>query len=95
MCVIFVFLTSETGSYNIILYENKVAVCDRVTFACKFLINTQVNRYIKKLTIEMNEAGDLKVILLADLTKNGVDLMESYIDRIGDVQTASYCMLQN
>lgn len=33
-------------------------------------------------------------ILLTGLTKDGVDLMESYVDRTGDVQTASYCMLQ-
>lgn len=42
----------------------------------------------------MKEAGNLEGILLTGLTKNGVDLMESYVDRTGDVQTASYCMLQ-
>lgn len=42
----------------------------------------------------MKEAGNLEGILLTGLTKDGVDLMESYVDRTGDVQTASYCMLQ-
>lgn len=54
----------------------------------------QLNRYIEKLTNEMKEAGNLEGILLTGLTKDGVDLMESYVDRTGDVQTASYCMLQ-
>ncbi|OWK06630.1 MIOS, partial [Cervus elaphus hippelaphus] len=53
-----------------------------------------LNRYIEKLTNEMKEAGNLEGILLTGLTKDGVDLMESYVDRTGDVQTASYCMLQ-
>uniref|UniRef100_A0A2K6S8D8 GATOR2 complex protein MIOS n=1 Tax=Saimiri boliviensis boliviensis TaxID=39432 RepID=A0A2K6S8D8_SAIBB len=75
-------------------YEDKVAVRDRVAFACKFLSDTQLNRYIEKLTNEMKEAGNLEGILLTGLTKDGVDLMESYVDRTGDVQTASYCMLQ-
>ncbi|XP_064146073.1 GATOR2 complex protein MIOS isoform X2 [Loxodonta africana] len=94
LCVMFAFLTSETGSYDGVLYENKVAVRDRVAFACKFLGDTQLNRYIEKLTNEMKEAGNLEGILLTGLTKDGVDLMESYVDKTGDVQTASYCMLQ-
>uniref|UniRef100_A0A7N5P1E3 GATOR2 complex protein MIOS n=1 Tax=Ailuropoda melanoleuca TaxID=9646 RepID=A0A7N5P1E3_AILME len=72
LCVMFAFLTSETGSYDGVL----------------------LNRYIEKLTNEMKEAGNLEGILLTGLTKDGVDLMESYVDRTGDVQTASYCMLQ-
>lgn len=42
----------------------------------------------------MKEAGNLEGILLTGLTKDGVDLMESYVDRTGDVQTASFCMLK-
>uniref|UniRef100_A0A8C9LA22 Uncharacterized protein n=1 Tax=Pavo cristatus TaxID=9049 RepID=A0A8C9LA22_PAVCR len=57
---------------------------------CYFLLN----RFIEKLTNEMKDAGNLEGILLTGLTKDGVDLMESYVDRTGDVQTASYCMLQ-
>ncbi|KAK2489892.1 hypothetical protein MC885_005028 [Smutsia gigantea] len=94
LCVMFAFLTSETGSYDGVLYENKVAVRDRVAFACKFLSDNQLNRYIEKLTNEMKDAGNLEGILLTGLTKDGVDLMESYVDRTGDIQTASYCMLQ-
>ncbi|XP_057586984.1 GATOR complex protein MIOS isoform X2 [Hippopotamus amphibius kiboko] len=41
LCVMFAFLTSETGSYDGVLYENKVAVRDRVAFACKFLGDSQ------------------------------------------------------
>ncbi|KAG2464841.1 MIOA protein, partial [Polypterus senegalus] len=51
-------------------------------------------RYIDKLTSEMKDAGNLEGILLTGLTKDGVDLMESYVDRTGDVQTASFCMLK-
>lgn len=94
LCVMFAFLTSEAGAYDGVLYENKVAVRDRVAFACKFLGDAQLNKYIEKLTNEMKEAGNLEGILLTGLTKDGVDLMESYVDRTGDVQTASYCMLQ-
>nr|XP_033786917.1 GATOR complex protein MIOS isoform X1 [Geotrypetes seraphini] len=94
LCVMFAFLTSESGVYDGVLYESKVAVRDRVAFACMFLNDTQLNRYTEKLTNEMKDAGNLEGILLTGLTKDGVDLMASYVDRTGDVQTASYCMLQ-
>lgn len=54
----------------------------------------QLPRYTDKLTNEMKESGNLEGILLTGLTKDGVDLMESYVDRTGDVQTASFCMLK-
>lgn len=93
LCVMFAFLTSEPGAYEGVLHESSVAVRDRVAFACMFLNDAQLPRYIDKLTNEMKEAGNLEGILLTGLTKDGVDLMESYVDRTGDVQTASFCML--
>ncbi|RXM29190.1 WD repeat-containing protein mio [Acipenser ruthenus] len=94
LCVMFAFLTSEPGSYDGVLYESRLAVQDRVAFACMFLSDSQLPRYIEKLASKMKEAGNLEGILLTGLTKDGVDLMESYVDRTGDVQTASFCMLK-
>lgn len=42
----------------------------------------------------MKDTGNLEGILLTGLTKDGVELMETYVDRTGDVQTASFCMLK-
>lgn len=64
---------------------------DYVAFSSDLI---KLPRYIDKLTNEMKEAGNLEGILLTGLTKDGVDLMESYVDRTGDVQTASFCMLK-
>lgn len=62
---------------------------------CNFFFpSLKLPRFIEKLTNEMKEAGNLEGILLTGLTKDGVDLMESYVDRTGDVQTASFCMLK-
>lgn len=51
-------------------------------------------RYIDELTSEMKDTGNLEGILLTGLTTDGVELMETYVDRTGDVQTASFCMLK-
>ncbi|XP_028297965.1 GATOR2 complex protein MIOS [Gouania willdenowi] len=94
LCIMFAFLTSEPGAYDGVLFESSVAVRDRVAFACMFLNDVQLPRYIDKLTNEMKGAGNLEGVLLTGLTNDGVDLMESYVDRTGDVQTASFCMLK-
>uniref|UniRef100_UPI00358F6695 GATOR2 complex protein MIOS isoform X2 n=1 Tax=Myxine glutinosa TaxID=7769 RepID=UPI00358F6695 len=91
---VFTFLTSEVGSYDDILNESNMAVRDRVAFACMFLKDSQLFRYLDKLTNEMKESGNLEGILLTGLTQDGIDLMASYVDRTSDVQTASLCMLQ-
>lgn len=67
---------------------------DLITGFSPGLAELQLPRYIDKLTNEMKESGNLEGILLTGLTKDGVDLMESYVDRTGDVQTASFCMLK-
>ncbi|TRY56866.1 hypothetical protein DNTS_013956 [Danionella cerebrum] len=84
LCIMFAFLTSEPGAYDGVLYESRVAVRDRVAFACMFLNDAQLPRFIDKLTNEMKEVGNLEGVLLTGLTKDGVDLMESYVDRTGD-----------
>ncbi|XP_027013645.1 GATOR complex protein MIOS [Tachysurus fulvidraco] len=94
LCSMFAFLTSEPGAYDTVLNESRVAVRDRVAFACMFLNDNQLSRFIDKLTNEMKEAGNLEGVLLTGLTKDGVDLVESYVDRTGDVQTASFCLLR-
>ncbi|XP_077869844.1 GATOR2 complex protein MIOS-B-like, partial [Saccoglossus kowalevskii] len=50
--------------------------------------------YIEKLTTEMINSGNLEGILLTGLTRDGIDLMEKYVDMTGDVQTVSLVMLQ-
>ncbi len=45
--------------------------------------------FIRKITEESTKRGLIEGLLLTGLTKEGVDLFEAYIDRSGDVQTAS------
>ncbi|XP_056374911.1 GATOR complex protein MIOS isoform X2 [Hyla sarda] len=93
LAVMFAFLTSDPGCYDAVLNDCAMAVRDRVAFACLFLNDAQLVKYIDKLTQDMKDVGNLEGIVLTGLTKDGVDLIESYVDRTGDVQTASYCML--
>ncbi len=49
----------------------------------------QLLLYIEGLVIELTKQGSLEGILLTGLTTSAVDVLEQYINLVGDVQTAS------
>ncbi|XP_070565047.1 GATOR2 complex protein MIOS-like [Ptychodera flava] len=90
----FAFLISNNDGYTLVLSESEMKVQDRVAFACHFLSDAGLAQYVGELTKEMINDGNLQGILLTGLTKDGVDLIERYVDKSSDVQTASLVMLQ-
>lgn len=48
--------------------------------------------YIERTQQMATEAGDLAGVILTGLTPRGIDLFQRYIDRTGDVQTASLAL---
>lgn len=48
--------------------------------------------YISKWSETLERQGWIDGLLLSGLTANGVDLMERFIDRTGDCQTAALIM---
>ena len=50
--------------------------------------------YIQSLTNEMTEAGNLDGILLTGINKDGLELLQRYVDLTGDIQTAALTVIQ-
>ncbi len=55
---------------------------DRIAFACLFLNDQQLPSFIEELMYEVIQTGNLEGMLLAGLTKDGVELLQSYVDRV-------------
>ncbi|XP_031568130.1 GATOR complex protein MIOS-like [Actinia tenebrosa] len=91
----FTFLTTEDGNFDNILNESRIEVEDRVAFACKFLPDNKLASYINNLTAKMIEKGDLNGILLTGMTQDCVDLLEKYVNRTTDIQTASLIIINS
>ncbi|XP_071963995.1 GATOR2 complex protein MIOS-like isoform X2 [Antedon mediterranea] len=91
LMAMFTFLTCDDGNYSVVLDEDayKMSIQDRIAFACIFLNDSQLSKYIKRWTEEAMNEGDLDGILLTGLTEDGIKLLASYIDKTADVQTAS------
>ncbi|KAK0099087.1 hypothetical protein PV326_006551 [Microctonus aethiopoides] len=85
----FAFLTADNDSYENVLNESGVAVEDRVAFALMFLSDNKLSEYLKRLTINLSEEGDLAGFLLTGATFEGIKLLNRYLDMTGDVQSCS------
>ncbi|XP_048578803.1 GATOR complex protein MIOS isoform X2 [Nematostella vectensis] len=91
----FAFLTCEDDNFDSILSDRDIEVEDIVAFACKFLPDSKLVAFIKMLTSLMVEAGDLDGMLLTGVTPDGVDLLEKYVNRTTDVQTACLVIINS
>jgi hypothetical protein len=87
--VLFGFLASE-GNWNLVLSETTaLPLHDRMIIALRFLDDSSLLTYISKWTQKMERQGRIDGILLTGWTKEGIDMMEAYVDKTGDVQSAA------
>lgn len=84
---IFNFLADE--SYSGVLYEDGVSISDRMAFACTYLNDRQLSEYVKAMILDSISKGDLNGLLVTGATLDGIQLLQSFVDRTDDVQTAA------
>lgn len=80
-------LISCDGDWGMVLNETSLSLCDRMIIALKFLDDTKLMSYVAKWTETAERHGRIDGLLLTGLNGQGVDLLERYIDRTGDVQS--------
>lgn len=66
-----------------------MAVSDRVGFAARFLSDPQLTSFLSQKHRELTSLGVLEGLLLTGLRAAGVKLLQAYVDRTRDVQTAA------
>lgn len=84
---VFNFLADDT--YSGVLYEDGVSISDRMAFACAFLNDRQLSEYVKFMILHTIDKGDLNGLLVTGATLDGIQLLQSFVDRTDDVQTAA------
>ena len=87
---IFSFLTCKDGSYSGVLEEDGLLLVDRLGFAVTFLDDLLLESFIDREWEGMLAAGRLDGVVLSGGDKDGVQLIQKYVDRTADVQTASW-----
>lgn len=81
-------LGSDAG-YQAVLGDTSLSLCDRVGFACRFLPREELYLFIEKCIDACQVTGDCEGVTITGIEKDGIKILQSYVDRYTDVQTAA------
>ncbi|TFK74207.1 hypothetical protein BDN72DRAFT_813031 [Pluteus cervinus] len=77
------------GEWSEVLEEDMLPFRERLAIAFQFLDDKSLTSYLRRVTDRACSGGDIEGLLVTGLTKSGVDILQSYIDRTGDIQTGA------
>lgn len=72
-----------------VLDESSLPLRERVGVALRCLSDKDLTIYLNKIAQKYISRGELEGLILTGITPRGIDLLQSYVDRTSDVQTAA------
>ncbi|CAR28845.1 ZYRO0F13288p [Zygosaccharomyces rouxii] len=89
--VIFAFIADD--DWWDILYEPAISLRERLGVALRFLNDIDLSRFLERTSSAVIKSGELEGLILTGITPSGIDLLQSYVDKTSDVQTAALISL--
>ncbi|KAG6333717.1 hypothetical protein ID866_5370 [Astraeus odoratus] len=80
-------LTSRDWSE--VLEEEALPLRERLAIAFQFLEDKALSLYLHRTVERVFTRGDIEGLIITGLTPSGMDILQNYVDRTGDVQTAA------
>ncbi len=77
------------GDWSEILDEEILPFRERLAIAFQFLDDKSLSSYLRRCIERSSASGDIDCLIVAGLTKPGLDILQGYVDHTGDVQTAA------
>jgi len=81
-------ICTDNGHQEILGYES-LSLCDRVAFACRFLSRNELKPFLEKCILDCQKTGNVEGVTITGIETEGVKILQSYVDRYADVQTAA------
>ena len=85
----FLLASTQEDRLGSVLDDGKLSLCDRVGFACRFLRRNELKSQLHKWVALYQDQGNVEGLVLTGLTLEGIKILQSFVDKTGDVQTAS------
>jgi len=87
---IFGFLSSSSN-YKAVLSDCDIGLPDKIGFSCQYLDDDQLKEFLAHNQKEVVNKGDLEGLILTgiDSVGGGLNLLQSYLDNTGDIQTVA------
>jgi WD repeat-containing protein mio len=77
------------GDWLEVLEEDVIPFRERLAIAFQFLDDRSLKSYLQRITADASQTGNIDAIIVTGLTKQGLDILQAYVDRTGDVQTVA------
>jgi len=87
---LFAFLTAEDDEYTEVLNQENLPFTDRIAFAVRFLSDKLLQKYLDTEWTSLLNRGSIEALLLSSSQTDSLDVLQAYVDKTGDVQSASW-----
>ena len=77
------------SDWSEILDEEVLPLRERLAIAFQFLDDKAVSSYLHRIKDRSCVQGDIEALIIPGLTKAGLDILQSYVDHTGDIQTVT------
>lgn len=85
----FLISLGSDNSYQEVVSDTSLSLCDRVGLACRFLRRDELYKFTEKCLKACQANGDCEGITVTGIEKEGITILQSYVDLTADVQTAA------
>ena len=72
-----------------VLEEDSLPLRERLAIALQFLDDKDMSSYLRRVSDRCIHDGDIDGIVVTGLSNSGMDLLQTYLDLTGDVQTVA------
>lgn len=72
-----------------VLQEEALPLCERLAIAFQFLDDRDLGSYLHRVATRSSHDGNLEGLIVTGLTAAALDIVQTYVDVTGDVQTAA------
>lgn len=88
LCKFLLNVGMEKG-FDYILENEYLAYGDRIAFACRFLDQDRLQAHLFKCLERCQQVGNVEGLVISGLSKEGIKILQAFVDRTSDVQTAA------
>jgi hypothetical protein len=77
------------GDWTEVLEEESLPLRERLAISFQFLDDAALTSYLRRTADRCSSRGDIGGLIVTGLTEPGMDILQSYVNRTGDIQTAA------
>ncbi|KAI0699585.1 hypothetical protein BC835DRAFT_1267644 [Cytidiella melzeri] len=80
---------SVNDDWTEVLQEDTLPLRERLAIAFQFLGDKELTAYLRRIVERGAHDGNIETLLVSGLTSQGMDVLQTYLDTSGDVQTVA------